>query len=254
MLGDTDIGGLRTSFPDTRVSAVLAARDERPAVRARATEAIIACYWKPIYKYVRRRWGVANDDAKDLTQGFLASLLERGLLARFDPQRARFRTYLRLCLDAFVANERRAAGRLKRGDGKVLPLDFAAAETELARLGVPVDDAEADFDQEWIRSLFGRAVTALRERLADDDKAVCFDLFERYDLQDIGARSPTYADLAREFGLSVNAVTNGLACARRQFRAVVLEQLRELTAVTWSMRMLRKIGVRSERVSGSVFT
>jgi RNA polymerase sigma factor (sigma-70 family) len=230
MSGDTDIGGARTSFPDTQVSAVLAARDERPAVRARAAETIVACYWKPIYKYIRRRWGASNDDAKDLTQGFLTALLERGILAQFDPGRARFRTYLRVCLDGFVANERRAAGRLKRGEGKVLSLDFAAAETELARHGVPADDAEADFEQEWIRSLFGLAVTALRERLVADDKAVCFDLFERYDFLDAGAGSPTYADLARDCGLSVSDVTNGLAYARRQFRALVLEKLRELTA------------------------
>jgi DNA-directed RNA polymerase specialized sigma24 family protein len=230
MLGDTDICGVRTSFPDTRVSAVLAARDERPAVRARAVETIVACYWKPIYKYIRRRWGASNDDAEDLTQGFLASLLERGILVQFDPLRARFRTYLRLCLDGFVANERRAAGRLKRGEGKVLPLDFAAAEMELARHSAPAEDPEAGFEQEWVRSLFGLAVTALRERLVQDDKAVYFDLFERYDLQDAEAGSPTYADLARNFGLFVSDVTNGLAGARRHFRALVLEKLRELTA------------------------
>jgi RNA polymerase sigma factor (sigma-70 family) len=199
-------------------------------VRARATETIVACYWKPIYKYIRRRWGASNDDAKDLTQSFLASLLERGILAQFDPQRARFRTYLRLCLDGFVANEHRAAGRLKRGNGKVLPLDFVAAETELARHGAPAEDPEAGFEQEWIRSLFGLAVTELRERLAANDNSVHFELFERYDLRDAGAGSPTYADLARDFGLSVSDVTNRLAHVRRQFRAVVLEKLRELTA------------------------
>jgi hypothetical protein len=69
----------------------------------------------------------------------------------------------------------------------------------------------------------------LRERLAAGHKAVCFELFERYDLQDAGAESPTYSDLARDFGLSVSDVTKGLALARRQFRALVLEKLRELT-------------------------
>jgi len=78
----------------------------------------------------------AGEDAEDATQEFFASALVKGTFERYDSSKARFRTYLRTCLDGFAANERKAAGRLKRGGGQVaLSLDFAGAEEELRRFG-----------------------------------------------------------------------------------------------------------------------
>ena len=72
------------------------------------------------------------DDAADLTQGFFLRAFEKDFFAGFDPSRARFRTYLRTCLDGFVANARKADARLKRGGGVTLiPIDFDEAEREL---------------------------------------------------------------------------------------------------------------------------
>jgi DNA-directed RNA polymerase specialized sigma24 family protein len=194
-------------------------------------ETLVASYWKPVYKYIRRHWHADNDEAKDLTQGFFAALLERDLLERYDAGRAALRTYLRVCVDGFVANERKAAGRQKRGGGqRPLNLDFVVVEAELAQSAAPRSDADAFFTHEWTRSVFGVAVSALRTRCAAEGKNVCFALFERYDLHDPTARQESYADLAREFSLPVTQVTNGLAYARRMFRALVLETLRELTA------------------------
>jgi hypothetical protein len=62
------------------------------------------------------------------SQGFFALAFEKRFFDRFDPGR-RFRTYLRACLDGFVANERKSAHRLKRGGGaEHVSLDFARAE------------------------------------------------------------------------------------------------------------------------------
>jgi hypothetical protein len=55
-------------------------------------------------------------------------------------------------------------------------------------------------------------------------------VFTRFDLDAPDRREElTYADVGRELGLSVNDVTNALNAARREFRGVVLECLRELT-------------------------
>ena len=46
------------------------------------------------------------------------------MLDRFDPKRARLRTYLRLCVDGLVMNSDKTEQRLKRGGDVVLvPLD-----------------------------------------------------------------------------------------------------------------------------------
>jgi RNA polymerase sigma factor (sigma-70 family) len=236
MRDETQIGGGDGRFPKTRWSLVLAARSADPAEQQRALDRLVAVYWKPVYKLLRLRWRRSNEDAKDLTQEFFARLIEKRTLEGFDPAKARLRTYLRTCLDRLVQNHDRGEARLKRGGGEpLLSLDFDAAEGELGRATEPAGrSTEELFEREWVRSLFGLAVEALEAECAERGKEVHFRLFERYDLGDEPTQEsragPTYADLAREFDLPVTTVTNHLAWARREFRRLTLEKLRETTA------------------------
>jgi RNA polymerase sigma factor (sigma-70 family) len=237
MPGDGTIGGGGGRFPETHWSAVIAARSDDPVERRRALDLLISAYWKPVYKYIRIHWNKSSDEAQDLTQEFFTRLIEKDFLDRYDPARARLRTYLRVCVDGVVANESKAAGRLKRGGDAIhLSLDFRAAETELARV-VPVPPQLASpesiddwFEKEWIRSLFVLAVETLLEECEARGKKVHFRLFEIYDLEDASSRRPSYEDLAREFNIGVTDVTNYLAFARREFRRIVLATLREMCA------------------------
>lgn len=220
------------SFPTTRRSAVLAARSADPAARRDAYHAIVSAYWRPAYAYVRWHWHASPEEAQDLTQGFFAAAYEKGFFERYDPERARFRTWLRVCLDGHVSNERQALRRQKRGGGTTpLSLDFAAAESDLAaRLPADTDDPETLFEREWVRALFEDSLASLRERLEAQGRGMAFALFTRYDVEgEPGGAAPRYADLAREFGITETQVTNLLHRARRELRAIVLQRLRELT-------------------------
>jgi RNA polymerase sigma factor (sigma-70 family) len=229
-------------FPATRRSVLLAARDADPEVRRAAFGALVESYWRPVYKYLRAPGRLGAEDAQDLSQAFFAQALEKGTFGRYEPDKARFRTFLRLCLDGFVANERKAAGRLKRGGGSVLlPLDFAGAEEELARQFAHPGASETlgpeeYFHREWVRSLFARAVETLRQRCEASGRGLRFALFERYDLEGEGGGRPTYAALAAEHGVTPEKVTNELSAARRELRAIVLETLRELTGSEAELR------------------
>jgi DNA-directed RNA polymerase specialized sigma24 family protein len=240
MPDDTDIGGPRDKFSTTRASAIAAVRSDDPAERRRALEILVATYWKPVYKYLRIKWRKSNEDAKDLTQGFFAKAIEKDFFRGYDPARARFRTFLRTCVDGFVANEEKAAERIKRGGGvQLLSLDFESAEGELKLAELPSGDAMDDyFEKEFARSLFGLALEALRAEFAASGKEVHFRLFERYYLDDASdAGKLTYDQLAAEFKLPVTSVTNYLALARREFRRIVLEKLHEITATDEEFRL-----------------
>lgn len=218
-------------FPRTRHSVLEAVRGDDETARRRACEALAAAYWRPVYKYVRLRWRRDPADAEDLTQGFFAAAFEKGFFERFDPERARFRTYLRTCLDGFVSKEHAAARALKRGgDALHLSLDFGSAEGEL-RLAPPAADVDLEeyFHREWVRGLFEQAVARLRARCEETGRQAPFAVFERYDL-DRGQPAPTYAELGRELGLPVTQVTNHLSAMRRELRRHLLEALRDLCA------------------------
>lgn len=234
---DTDIGGPLHRFPVTNHSAIAGARSNDQVVRRRAFDTILESYWKPVYKYVRLKWQADNEDAKDLTQGFFANAFEKNHFAAYDAGKASFQTFLRTCLDGFVANERKAGRRLKRGGGMDhYQLDFVTAEGELAaHAASPTLSPEDYFHREWVRWMFTLALDALRQSCHESGRAVHFQLFARYDLNDDGARV-SYADLGREFGLEPTTVTNYLAAARRDFRRIVLEKLREITATDEEFR------------------
>jgi RNA polymerase sigma factor (sigma-70 family) len=221
------------NFPATRWSIIVAVRSDNPEDRSRALNALFTAYWKPVYKYIRLKFSKAPDEAQDLTQGFFVEFLERNLLPRFDPEKSRLRTYIRMCVDSFVLNEIKHAGRLKRGGDVVhFALDFPAAEGELAAqtidpASIPSPEHfEEFFEKEWIRSLFSSAVEDLRLSCAARNKQIAFELFESYDLAASDAAS--YAQLAKAHNLAVTEVTNQLAWARREFRRLAQERLRAL--------------------------
>ena len=236
------------AFPPTRHSVIAGIASSDHQLRRVAFDALISAYWRPVYKYVRIKWRADRDDAADLTQEFFARAYEKNTLARFDPARARFRTFLRVCLDGFVANEHKAAGRMKRGGGLAfVSLDFATAETELDGLrptahrdnggAIAGADDDAFFRQEWIRTLFGDAVAALRQACTSAGKEVQFAVFQRYDLDEETGRRPTYAQLAAELDLPVTQVTNYLAYTRRELRRLLLERLHALCATDEEFRL-----------------
>src|SRR6185369_258144 len=118
---DTAIGGNRDRFPSTQVSLIEAAAGEPLAM-----ERVAELYWQPVYKFIRR----------------------------FDPSKAAFRTYLRLAVERFAANQHEAETRQKRGGG----VEF----TELDDQAASVESPEEIFQQEWRRQLFALAIEDLR--------------------------------------------------------------------------------------------
>src|SRR5258707_10350347 len=146
------------AFTTTRWSVVLAAQGPSPAA-ADALEKLCRTYWRPIYGFVRRQ-GVRPEEAKDLTQGFFALLLERRDFDAVRKEKGRLRSYLLTSLKHFLTNERNRAMAIKRGEGQQLvPLEDLS---ERERAGFePADALTADqiYERRW-------ALTVLDQVLA----------------------------------------------------------------------------------------
>src|ERR1700733_5861177 len=147
-------------FATTHWSAVLTAgQDTNRAADALAR--LCQDYWYPLYAYARRR-GCSPHDAQDLTQEFFARLLAGNWLARADPQRGRFRSFLLSAMKHFMANEWNKALTQKRGGGKLIQSlneDLAEHQYRLE----PADNAAPEyvFDQRWAVALLERALAQL---------------------------------------------------------------------------------------------
>src|SRR5258708_33395564 len=113
-------------FTTTHWSVVLGAQGESP-VAQEALENLCRTYWRPIYGFVRRE-GAKPEEAKDITQGFFALILERKDFQSVRQEKGRLRSFLLASLKHFMANERRDAATIKRGGGRTLiPLDGIAS-------------------------------------------------------------------------------------------------------------------------------
>lgn len=212
-------GGL---FPSTRRSAVADLLSGDPARKEKSLEVIVSAYWRPVYKYVRLRWRKDATEAEDLAQAFFEVAIDRDMLARYEPGRARFRTFLRACLDRYVIDEHRRTTAARRGGGRV-HLEFAAAEAELVD---PHGDPEAVFDAEWLRHLMNLALERLDAALIARGRPIHAQLFRAFH---VGDDTPSYEAAAARFGIAVTDVTNWLHVARREFRRLALELLHEVT-------------------------
>ena len=217
-----------TEFPTTRISLVRAAAGGPDRRSREALATLCGLYWYPLYAYVRRR-GHDAEEAQDLTQGFIARLLEKNSLRHFQQERGRFRSFLLAALKHFLANERDAVHTQKRGGGLApVPLSVALHTAERRYRLEPRDEMtpERIFEKQWALGLLNRVVERLREESVKSGKGQQFDLLRGCltgDDDRIG-----YRDLAGRLGMSEGAVKVAVHRLRHRFH----EALREEIAMT----------------------
>ena len=214
---DTGIGGAASQFPSTDLSLLATVSGE---LSHRALGQVVALYWKPVYRFIRVKFRKNNEDAKDLTQSFFTVALHRDFFRGFDPHRASFRTYVRMAIDRFAANQLAAQRRQKRGGD----VEFEQLNESL----IANESPEEAFEREWRRQLFALAIDDLRAHCSVSNKTLHFGIFDAYDLA--GPQRPSYSELAARHGIAETSVTNYLAWARRTLRAFVTERLRRVTS------------------------
>lgn len=214
-------------FATTHWSVVLTA-GRRDTTRAQAAlEQLCRSYWHPIYHYIRRR-GYGAEDAEDLTQGFLAGLIERDAIARADPERGRFRSFLLGSLKNFLADAWDKAHAEKRGGLPSLPLDFRAEET---RLGEPPDEAltpDQAYERRWAITLLEQVYGRLAAEFEREGRHAQFNALR---VALAGRRGDVpYAEISRQTGMTEGAVKVAVHRLRQRYRTLLRETIAQTVA------------------------
>lgn len=166
---------LDTHFHTTSWDLVRLAGDRESEEGSAALEELVRLYWFPLFAYLRRR-GKSKHDAADAVQGFFASLLSRGGMARVEEGAGRFRSWLLTSLQYFVNDEFRRASTIKRGGGqRPLSLDVEAAESRYQLEPQDDLDAEALFHRQWALDVLERARQTLRAEYVRRGQRQLFD-------------------------------------------------------------------------------
>jgi RNA polymerase sigma-70 factor (ECF subfamily) len=224
---ETTMGGNREAFPETVWSSLLGTEGPRTPAREADLNQLVGIYWRPVYKYVRTAGGASIEDAKDLTQEFFGYLLEGGVLAKYDREKGRFRSFLKAVLANFLSTHRRDASRLKRGGGRpVASLDVDGLETAAFVAERQRYTPDQIFDRQWAHEILSESLAEMRRQLAEENRAVSVQVYESYNgISPSDAGSPTYASIGRTLGLSEQQVKDHLAYARARLEKILRERL-----------------------------
>jgi len=216
-------GSAASRFATTHWSLVVAAKDpDAPQARA-ALAALCRGYWYPLYVFIRRQ-GHAADQAQDLTQEFFSRFLAKDYLQAVDPAKGKFRSFLLVCCQHFLANERGRAAALKRGGGRLaLSLDFGAAERRYRLEPAHIQTAEKLFERRWALTLLDQVLARLQEEMAGADKTKLFEVLKPCLTGEDSALSHRQAGV--ELGMTEGAVKVAMHRLRRRYRELLLEEV-----------------------------
>jgi RNA polymerase sigma-70 factor (ECF subfamily) len=222
-------------------------------VTDRALERLASRYWRPIRDWLRAELRLERDAAAELTQDFFVWVIESGFLRKADPERGRFRAFLKVALRNYARDVNRRATAARRGGGrKFFSIDEAvdgASGTATDRVAEEKSFDVADpnalrpdelLDQRWRRELVQTALQELEKELAATGKSAMFATFRDYFLD--ASPDVDYRGVAERNGITVTDVTNWLTRTKRRFRehllALVTDTVRDAAALEEELHWL----------------
>jgi len=217
-----------SAFVTTRWTLIVAAADPDSPESREALATLCQDYWYPLYVYARRR-GNSPEDARDLTQGFFAKLLEKNYLKAADRERGKFRTFLLTAMQSYMANEWDRERAQKRGGGQTpISLDLEWAEGGLAF--EPAEDLTPEdiFERCWALAQLERVVDRMRNEMSLPGKERRFELLKGYvtgESQDI-----PYREVASELGVSESSVKVAVHRMRKRFGELLRQEVAQTVA------------------------
>ncbi|MBI4557149.1 MAG: sigma-70 family RNA polymerase sigma factor [Candidatus Hydrogenedentes bacterium] len=202
----------------THWSVVLAAKGADTG-RARAALSVLCKkYWPALYAYLRRK-GYPEEQAKDLMQDFFAHFLEDELLRNVSPEKGRFRSFLLVCLQNFLANKWDRARAQKRG-GHLMRLSLDALTPYEPATDVTPETA---FERQWAHSLLNGVLDCLGAEYAQSGKTPLFEALCPY--LSGSPDTATYREVGHGLEMSEGAVKVAVHRMRKRYRELVRQEI-----------------------------
>ncbi|MBE2284815.1 MAG: sigma-70 family RNA polymerase sigma factor [Prosthecobacter sp.] len=206
-------------FHTTRWTRVCLAKADSEDGR-RALADLCDAYYEPVVAYLRSVFRDA-DAAREMSHAFFAEMLGGGTIKTAERERGRFRSYLLGAVKHFVAHQRQAAGRMKRGGG-MAPVsldDEEAAAVPDARQPSP----DVEFDRQWAMTVIARGMDALRTECAGEGRGAFFDAVSG--ILNGHASHGDQAALAASCGMSFDAFRMAVSRLKKRLRQHVKSEV-----------------------------
>ena len=194
-------------------------------------------YWRPLYRFVRRR-GYHPAEAEDVTQSFFHALIEKRRLATLEREGGKFRAFLLTSLKNHLANTWDRANAARRGGGR-LPLSLTDLDAENQLLAQsPAADPELSFERDWAFTLLEKCLRRLEQECHDTGRQQFFESVKPH-LQGDGNGRP-YGELANELGSTEGALRVAVHRLRQRYGELLRAEIaRTVTSEAEAQEELR---------------
>jgi RNA polymerase sigma-70 factor (ECF subfamily) len=210
----------RLSRIKTRLTVWFQAHQGEGEAAVAARRQLVLCYYGAAYRYLL---GMLHDpDAADeLTQEFAIRLL-RGDFKGFDPQRGRFRDYLKVALRHLVADYWRQKEQQKEKEPRRLPRE----QLEPSAPTFPEAEFDQDFLEKWREELLARTWEALEKNQEETTQPYYTVLRCKTDQQELRS-AQLAAQVSARLGrpLTEENVRQVLHRARKRFAELLVDEV-----------------------------
>lgn len=232
-------------FQTTHWSEVRRAGAADDAARMEALESLLRRYLPAIRSFLTGRLRGDQERAKDLAQGFVHDqICLRNLCARADPEKGRFRTFLLIALDHYLADECDREQAWKRGGRHAHAALDEVDEAELGQTGA----LQESFDLSWVRVVLDEALARVQAECRESGRDDIWKVFSSRVVSPAltDAEPTTYERLSAELNhASVDQTRELLTTGKRAFdrclQAVIGEYEKGDRAVRTELQDLKLI-------------
>ena len=224
ILTEMDVVSGPSHFRTTAWSVVLGAQEHDGTQRQQCLTRLCSTYWKPVYQYIRRR-GLGHDEARDMTQDYFATFLEKDFVSTADRERGRFRTFVLVTVNRFLTKQLARRSRREARLNIIIPTEEEGEDFILPELAVK-ETAEDAFNRRWALSLIETTLERMREECTGGKKQQYFRALELF-LESAGAtHQMSYREMAQTMGVSESDITNFLFRGRNYFQKLLRDEIR----------------------------
>jgi hypothetical protein len=223
----TSMGGVGEAFLTTHWSLIDQVQSQEEGKRA-LIGLLLGKYWKPVYCYLRRK-GYDNEQAKDLTQGFLHEVvLGRSLIQRADQSKGRFRSFLLVALNRYLIDVHQEENARKRiPKERLVSLDqFDPPELPPSLLQ---SDPEETFHYAWVTALLEQVLVDVETRCQERELMLHWQVFRDRLVNPILNRTdaPSMQEICTKYGIAeVVKASNMSTTVKRIFQTELKQHIR----------------------------
>jgi RNA polymerase sigma factor (sigma-70 family) len=192
----------------------------------RALQILCQTYWYPVYAFIRR-WPKDAEQAKDLTQAFFVHLLQNRRIARADPAKGKFRSFLLASARNYLLSQPKRPPEEPTPFG--LAIEWHDAENRFQHEPTASEAApDKIFEQSFTMHLIQQTLDTLKLDCADLESKKRFDVLATL----LAGKNPQMSQkqAAELLGISEEAVAKAVFDLRNRFKRTFREIVRQTVA------------------------